>query len=69
MTELIYSQLQKFFLYLVATINLHPRYVFGWKLSNSLYTELCLEVLEMVLSNGRRPEIFFADQRLPAHFC
>ncbi|MFZ9974991.1 MAG: IS3 family transposase [Vulcanococcus sp.] len=61
-TDITYIPLQKGFLYLVAIMDLHSRHVLSWKLSNSLDTEFCLEALEMVLSSGRRPQIFHSDQ-------
>jgi putative transposase len=61
-TDITYIPLQKGFLYMVAITDLHSRHVLSRKLSNSLYTEFCLEVLEMALSSGRRPEIFHSDQ-------
>ena len=61
-TDITDIPLQKGFLYMVAITDLHSRHVLSRKLSNSLYTEFCLEVLEMALSSGRRPEIFHSDQ-------
>ncbi len=43
-------------------MDLHPRHVLSWKLSNSLDTQFCLDALEMALEGGRRPEIFHSDQ-------
>ncbi len=43
-------------------MDLYSRNVLSWKLSNGLDTEFCLDALEMVLSGGRRPEIFHSDQ-------
>jgi putative transposase len=61
-TDITYIPLQKGFLYLVAIMDLHPRHVLSWKLSNSLDTDFCLEALEMACSSGRRPKIFHSDQ-------
>ncbi len=61
-TDITYIPLQKGFLYLVAIMDLHSRHVLCWKLSNSLDTEFCLEALEMALSSGRKPQIFYSDQ-------
>jgi putative transposase len=46
----------------VAIVDLFSRHVLSWRLSNSLDTEFCLDALEMVLSAGRKPEIFPSDQ-------
>ena len=51
--------LQRGFLYLMAVVDLLSRNILSWKLSNSLDTEFCLDTLEMPLSAGRKPEIFF----------
>lgn len=61
-TDLTYIPLQKGFLYLVASVDLFFRNVLSWKLSNSLDTEFCLDVLEMGLAADRKPENFHSDQ-------
>ncbi|MFN9622272.1 MAG: IS3 family transposase, partial [Cyanobacteriota bacterium] len=61
-TDITYIPLQKGFLYLVAIVDLFSRNVLSWKLSNSLDTEFCLQVLDMALEGGRMPEIFHSDQ-------
>ena len=61
-TDITYIPLQKGFLYLVAIIDLFSRHILGWKLSNSLDTEFCLEALEMAFAKGGKPEIFHSDQ-------
>ena len=64
-TDITYIPLQNGFLYLVGIMDLHSRHVLCWKLSNSIDTEFCLEALEIVLSSGRRPEIFHSDLGCP----
>jgi putative transposase len=49
------------FLYLVAIMDWHSRYVLAWRLSNTMETGFCLEALEAALSQGK-PEIFNTDQ-------
>ena len=49
------------FLYLVAVIDWHSRYVLSWGLSNTLDATFCIEALEEALSQGT-PEIFNTDQ-------
>jgi putative transposase len=61
-TDITYIPLRKGFLYLVAVVDLFSRNVLGWKLSNSLDTEFCLDALEMAFAGGRKPEIFHSDQ-------
>ena len=57
------------FLYLVAVMDWHSRYVLAWRLSNTprpgrgqaLEAGLCAEALEEALSQGR-PEVFHGEQ-------
>ena len=60
--EITYIPMQKGFLCQVAFMDLFSRNMLSWKPSNSLNTEFCLEVLEIVLGSGRKPEIFHSDQ-------
>jgi putative transposase len=46
----------------VTVMDLHSRHVVGWKPSNTVDMEFCLEALEMAISAGRRPVIFHSDQ-------
>lgn len=49
------------FLYLVVIMDWYSRYVLSWRLSNTLDSGFCVEVLEEALSVSR-PEIFNSDQ-------
>jgi putative transposase len=49
------------FLYLVAIMDWHSRYVLAWRLSNTLEVDFCMETLAEALSKGR-PEVFNTDQ-------
>ena len=49
------------FLYLVATMDWHNRYVAAWRLSNTLEAGFCTEALNEALARGR-PEVFNTDQ-------
>ncbi len=49
------------FLYLVAIMDWHSRYVLAWRLSNTMDVDFCVQALEEALSKGR-PEIFNTDQ-------
>lgn len=49
------------YMYLVAIIDWHSRYVLSWALSNTQDTGFCLDVLEEALCLGK-PEIFNSDQ-------
>jgi putative transposase len=60
-TDITYIRLQKGFLYLVAILDWHSRYVLSWELSNSLDASFCVSALERALDQAR-PEIFNSDQ-------
>ncbi len=59
--DITYIPMAEGFLYLVAIMDLHTRYVVAWRLSNTLDADLCVEALEEALSNGK-PEVFNTDQ-------
>ena len=49
------------FMYLVAVIDWHSRYVLAWQLSNTLDGIFCLDALRRAFCKGR-PKIFNTDQ-------
>ena len=49
------------FLYLVAILDWHSRYVVAWRLSNSLEADFCVDALQEALGQGR-PEVFNTGQ-------
>ena len=51
----------KGFLYLVAIIDWHSRFILSWRLSNTLDTDFCVEALHDSFQYGC-PEIFNSDQ-------
>ena len=60
-TDITYLPMNSGFLYLVAVIDWHSRYVLSWGLSNTLDTVFCIEALKEALAQGT-PEIFNTDQ-------
>ena len=60
-TDITYIPMARGFLYLVAIMDWHSRYVLAWRLSNTLEVDFCVEALEEALSKGR-PQIFNTDQ-------
>jgi len=60
-TDITYIRLHNGFAYLVAIIDWFSRYVLGWRLSNSLDADFCIETLSEVLSNFHC-DIFNTDQ-------
>lgn len=59
--DLTYLPMARGFLYLVAIMDWHSRYVLAWRLSNTLEVDFCVEALAEALSKGT-PEIFNTDQ-------
>jgi putative transposase len=59
--DITYLPMARGFLYLVAIMDWHSRYVLAWRLSNTMEVGFCLEALEEALSTGR-PEVFNTDQ-------
>lgn len=60
-SDITYIPLRHGFLYLVAVMDWHSRYVLSWRLSNTLDTEFCVAALNEALTIAR-PEIFNTDQ-------
>ena len=59
--DITYIRLTGGFVYLVAVIDWHSRYVLGWSLSNTLDADFCIELMRELLLT-RRCEIFNTDQ-------
>ena len=62
--DITYLPMARGFLYLVAIMDWHSRYVVAWRLSNTLETGFCAEALGEAL-NQRTPDVFNTDQSLP----
>jgi len=60
-SDITYIPMARGFLYLIAIIDWHSRYVLSWRLSNTLDASFCVEALEEALRKGR-PDIFNTDQ-------
>jgi putative transposase len=61
MADITYIPMARGFLYLVAIMDWHSRYVLAWRLSNTLEVDFCVDALAEALSKGK-PEIFNTDQ-------
>lgn len=59
--DITYLPMARGFLYLVAVMDWHSRYVLAWRLSNTLEAGFCAEALREALGHGR-PEVFNTDQ-------
>ncbi len=60
-TDITYIRLSSGFVYLVAMMDWHSRYVLSWELSVSLDVSFCVSALDDALQIAR-PEIFNSDQ-------
>jgi putative transposase len=60
-SDITYVPMARGFMYLVAVMDWHSRYVLSWRLSNTLDSEFCVSALEEALSQGK-PSIFNTDQ-------
>ena len=63
MIDVTYLPMARGFLYLVAIMDRHGRYVLAWSArggTNALDADFCLEALEEALSKGK-PEVFNTD--------
>ncbi|GAA4012705.1 hypothetical protein GCM10022408_26860 [Hymenobacter fastidiosus] len=61
-TDITYIPMAKGFLYLVAVLDWHSRYVLSWELSNTLDVGFCLTALGAALALQPAPYIFNSDQ-------
>ena len=59
--DITYLPMARGFMYLVAIMDWHSRYVVSWRLSNTLEAGFCAEALREALSQGR-PDVFNRDQ-------
>ena len=59
--DITYIPMARGFLYLVVIMDWYSRYVFSWRLSNTLDAGFCVEALEEALGKGK-PDIFNTDQ-------
>lgn len=60
-TDITYIRLKGGFIYLVAIMDWHSRYVLSWEISTTLDAEFCISALEKALTLSS-PEIFNSDQ-------
>lgn len=60
--DITYIRLAHGFVYLVAIIDWHSRYVLSWRLSNTLDADFCVEALKEAVKRYGCPEIFNTDQ-------
>jgi len=61
-TDITYIPMEKGFMYLVAIIDVHSRYIVNWSISNSMDTQWVCQCMEEAFKAHGRPEIVNADQ-------
>jgi len=59
--DITYIPMARGFMYLVAIMDWHSRYVLSWRLCNTLEADFCIETLAEALGTAK-PEIFNTDQ-------
>jgi len=60
-SDITYIRLKGGFMYLVAVMDYHSRYVLSWSVSNSLDSLFCLDALDEALKLSK-PQVFHSDQ-------
>lgn len=60
-SDITYIPMRAGFLYLVAVMDWHSRFIVSWRLSNSMDASFCIEALDDALSEAT-PDIFNTDQ-------
>ena len=61
-TDITYVPMQTGYMYLMAIIDLHSRYVLNWSISNTMTADWCGQVLQKTLATYPAPAIFNTDQ-------
>ena len=61
-TDITYIRLKQGFVYLVAVIDWHSRYVLSWGVSVTMESNFCIEALDQALRKYGAPDIFNTDQ-------
>lgn len=61
-SDITYIPMKQGFMYMVAILDWHSKKALSWRLSNTMDTRFCLEVLEEVLHVYGAPLIFNTDQ-------
>jgi len=61
-TDITYIPMRKGFMYLIAIIDIHSRYVLNWSVSNTMDAQWCKEALEEAIALHGTPEIINTDQ-------
>lgn len=60
--DISYIPMKRGFVFLIAIMDWHSRYIVSWRLSNTMDVSFCKEALVEALSKYNKPEIFNTDQ-------
>lgn len=60
--DITYIPMARGFVYLVAIMDWHSRYVLAWRLSITMETDFCVEALRDAMRRFGKPDIFNTDQ-------
>ena len=60
--DITYIPMAKGLVYLAAVMDWATRRVLGWRVSNSMETDFCIESVEEAIRHFGKPEIFNTDQ-------
>jgi len=61
-TDITYIPMQKGFMYLIAIIDVHSRYIVNWSLSNTMTAAWCTQVMSEAIQKHGKPQIVNTDQ-------
>ncbi len=61
-TDITYIPMREGYLYLMAIIDWHSRYVLSWSLSTTLHSDFCVTSLKSAMEKYPHPKIFNTDQ-------
>lgn len=61
-TDITYIPMRKGFMYLMAIIDLHSRYVLNWSVSNTMDAQWCTEILQEAIDTHEKPTVINTGQ-------
>jgi putative transposase len=61
-TDITYIKMRSGWIYLVAVLDWHSRYILSWEISITMEAEFCIKALESAIKNHPKPEIFNTHQ-------
>lgn len=60
--DIAYIPMERGFVYLFGVIDWYSRYLLGWRLSNTLSADFCIETVKDCISQYGKPQIINTDQ-------